>query len=243
MHLTLFKQLAEEHYEILRQSLVPELPRSRRIVETLNLCSRGCSIFSETASFFIPKDEDPLAKLSGIVVATFPGDEKHYKTTTHALAYFSKKEDAEKVGTNALPQTPHFFNMPFQVHKMLESCLDWRNAIIKFESISDWHVHGLKKLIQSMGKMYYFEPCPQWEKQADEVHAINEISTLTSKNGETLVVKRLSKEHASTVNGHWKFRDESSFSWVQSQCERGLAFGVFPPASDDNPIAWIIAYR
>ena len=125
---------------------------------------------------------------------------------------------------------------------MLESCLPWENEIIKFESISDWHIEGLLHMVQTKGKMDYMEPCPQWEKL--EGHNEARVTEFKSKSGQTLVVERLTKQHAKMINDHWKFRDETSLNWVQSQCECGLAFGVFPKEeSDGNPIAWIITYR
>ena len=84
-----FKQLSEKYYENLKSILEPELPRSRRTIETLKLTIKG---HDTSAFFYIPKHENPI-ELSGMVIVLFG----EYPDPTTAFSYFSKEQDVETV--------------------------------------------------------------------------------------------------------------------------------------------------
>ena len=60
------KQVETEHFQALKDVLLPLLPRSRRMIESINLSFiDGYTLLD---LFYVPKDED-FTNLSGIVVA------------------------------------------------------------------------------------------------------------------------------------------------------------------------------
>ena len=55
------KQVERKHYDNLREVLIPLLPRSRRILETLNACLNNC--FNIVDYFYVPKGPNHLLLL------------------------------------------------------------------------------------------------------------------------------------------------------------------------------------
>ena len=84
-----FKQVCEEHYRPLEEQLLCLLPRSRPILQTLQLTMKGQTT---SAFFYIPAEEEPTTP-SGIIVTLFG----EYPEPTAALTYVSEKEDVAKV--------------------------------------------------------------------------------------------------------------------------------------------------
>ena len=77
------KQVKPEHFQALKDVLLPLLPRSRRIIESINLSFiDGYTLLD---SFYVPKDED-FTNLSGIVIVVSGSIES-------ILSFISKKED------------------------------------------------------------------------------------------------------------------------------------------------------
>ena len=85
------KQVERKHYHSLREVLIPLLPRSRRILETLNACLNNC--FKIVDYFYVPKDEE-FTNLSGIVVVL---SGEYFDPCTEDISFISKKEDVDKV--------------------------------------------------------------------------------------------------------------------------------------------------
>ena len=85
------KQVERKHYDNLREVLIPLLPRSRRILETLNACLNNC--FNIVDYFYVPKYEE-FTNLSGMVVVL---SGEYFDPCIEDISFISKKEDVYKV--------------------------------------------------------------------------------------------------------------------------------------------------
>jgi hypothetical protein len=84
----LFRLVAESEYPEIRKVLSDQLPRSRRIFDSITISMRGL----ESASpIYVPSSE--TENYSGIVVSLFA----EYDDPATSISFTSKEEDAEKV--------------------------------------------------------------------------------------------------------------------------------------------------
>ena len=230
------KQVDKQHYHYLKEVLMPLLPRSRRILETLNACLNNC--FEIWDQFYVPKDEE-FTSLSGIVVVLMNQDSM--------ISFISKEKDVDKV------------------LNIMEENINW-DIYNLFGPVADWYIPGMIELCQKHGKIKKDVKTKQFENvdttKLEEVDssltkagnitsskAIQEMPSTTrflSKNGETLFVKPLGPEYANFINDNWKFKSDTSFLWIQSQCQNNMAFGTFTTLDTDDefkePNSWIMAY-
>ena len=96
--------------------------------------------------------------------------------------------------------------------------------------ISDWHVPGFADLCTKFGAVQeQIAVVAQWELQKSPGRPkLQKLTGFKSKSGQELIVKQLNgQEHAQLIHQNWKFAKKSSIHWIRSQCENGLAFGVF----------------
>ena len=205
------KQVDRQHYHYLREVLIPMLPRSRRILETINAYLNNC--FDIWDHFYVPKGEE-FTNLSGIVVALM----NEYSVIT----FLSKEKDVDKV------------------LKIIDETINW-NIYIKFGPLADWYISGMIELCQKHGKFEFNVEVKQFEnvdvarlgevkssiKNIASSSSIQEFPITTrfqAKNGQTLFAKPLGPEYANFFNDNWKFKSDTSFLWIQSQCQSNMAF-------------------
>ena len=136
-----------------------------------------------------------------------------------AFSHFSKKQDVDKI------------------HDLIDKSVDWTSGII-FSGVVDWHIPSLVKLCQKRTKEVRFEDCPLWQNNTQPI----------LKESDWIVKPLNTEKDAKMIDENWKFRDETSLQWIQSQCKNGMAYGTFPAPSDDvnepvQPVSWIIAYK
>ena len=127
------KQVDKQHYHYLKEVLIPLLPRSRRILETLNACLNNC--FDIWDQFYVPKDEE-FTSLSGIVVVLMNQDSM--------ISFISKEKDVDKV------------------LNIIDKCINW-NVSFKFGPVADWYIPGIKQLCQKHGNFTIIAECKHFE--------------------------------------------------------------------------------
>ena len=92
------KQVEKQHYHKLRDVLVPLLPRSRRILESLNASLNNC--YEIWDCFYVPEYEE-FTNLSGMVVVL---SGECFDPCIEDISFISKKEDVYKVCIHILLQ-------------------------------------------------------------------------------------------------------------------------------------------
>ena len=211
------KQVEKQHYHKLRDVLVPLLPRSRRILESLNASLNNC--YEIWDSFYVPEYEE-FTNLSGIVVVLI-----NEWSPNSLISFISKEKDVEKV------------------LNIIDKSINW-NVNFKFGPVVDWYIPGIIKLCQKHGSFKINSKCKHFEnvdttKIRDLKRNINNITsntasqefctttTFQAKNGQTMFVKTLGPDYANFINDNWKFKSDASFLWIQSQCQSNMAFGTF----------------
>ena len=118
--------------------------------------------------------------------------------------------------------------------------MDWSAKTLVFGAVTDWHIPSLTALVEKRAQVRNIETCPLWENPdiVDNKHQLDD------KNQWAIVKSLTTQKDARLIDTNWKFRDEVSFHWIRSQCESGMAFGAFPPDDfNEEPIAWIVAYK
>ena len=168
------------------------------------------------ANFYIPDFDDPPSCLSGMVIALFG---TYPVEPTNAFSYISKKEDID------------------MVHNLLKETVDWDKPMI-FGTICDWHIPGLLELCKKQDaivvhqvKVSEWQLPPSIEKEKSS--KLQMISKFKSKSGHNLMIKQLdAPENPQFINENWKFNNSSSIHWIRSQCESGLAYGVFKTSDE-----------
>ena len=215
------KQVDRKHYHYLKEVLIPLLPRSRRIIETLNACLNNC--FDIWDQFYIPEDEE-FNSLSGIIVALMNQDS--------TISFISKEKDVDKV------------------LNIIDASIDWENYV-KFGPVADWYIPGIRELCQKHGNFTINAECKHFEyvdnTKLGEVKfstanitspvASQEFPITTrfqAKNGQTMFTKALGPDYANFINDNWKFKSDTSFLWIQSQCQSNMAFGTFLSMDSDG---------
>lgn len=212
------KQVEKQHYHDLRDVLIPLLPRSRRILESLNACLNNC--FDIWDCFYVPEDEE-FTNLSGIVVVLI----NEYSPNS-LISFISKEIDVVKV------------------LNIIDKCINW-NVSFKFGPVADWYIPGIKELCQKHGNFTIIAECKHFERvntaKLDEVKS--NTSNITSpvvsqglpttatrfraKNGQIMFTKALGLDYAKFINDNWKFRSDASYLWIKNQCQSNMAFGTF----------------
>ena len=232
------KQVDRKHYHYLKEVLIPLLPRSRRIIETLNACLNNC--FDIWDQFYIPEDEE-FNSLSGIIVVLMNQDS--------TISFISKEKDVDKV------------------LNIIDASIDWENYV-KFGPVADWYIPGMIELCHKHGKIKNHVKVKQYEntntaKLGEVKSSITNIDSNSSstsiqefpnimrfhaKNGQTMFAKPLGPEYANFISDNWKFKSDSAFLWIKSQCQSNMAFGTFTSLDLDSdigfkePNSWIMAY-
>ena len=214
------KQVERQHYHNLRDTLVPLLPRSRRILESLNASLNNC--FDIWDCFYVPEDEE-FSNLSGIVVVLI----NEYSPNS-LISFISKEKDVDKV------------------LNIIDKCINW-NINFKFGPVADWYIPGITKLCQKHGNFAFIAECKHFEyanatklgevKSSTAPVARQELPTTTrfqAKYGQTMFTKALGPDYANFINDNWKFRSDASFLWIQNQCQSNMAFGTFPSMDSDG---------
>lgn len=133
------------------------------------------------------------------------------------------------------------------MHQLVDASVDW-NQRVDFLDVCDWHVPELQELCRKRSQIKYNQVSPLWE--LTELPTWNHDDTFLSKLGHQLRLEQLGPEHGDFINDNWKFRTEHTLEWIRTQCQRRLAYGVFPIENEDNagdkrgqPITWIISYK
>ena len=218
------KQVEKQHYHDLRKILIPLLPRSRRILESLNASLNNC--YDIWDCFYVPEGEE-FTNLSGIVVALI-----NEWSPNSLISFISKEKDVDKV------------------LNIIDKSINW-NVKFKFGPVADWHIPGIIKLCQKHGNFTINSKCTHFENvdttKLGEVKssttnisspvASQELCTTTrfqAKNGQIMFTKALGPDYANFINDNWKFRSDASFLWIQSQCQSNMAFGTFPSMDSDG---------
>ena len=212
------KQVEKQHYHNLREVLIPLLPRSRRILESLNACLNNC--YDIWDCFYVPEDEE-LTNLSGIVVVLI-----NEWSPNSLISFISKEKDVDKL------------------LNIIDQSINW-NINFKFGPVADWYIPGIIKLCQKHGnftinsKLQHFENVDTAKLGEVKFSPTNITSAIASqklctttrfqaKNGQTMFVKALGPDYSNFINDDWKFKSDASFLWIQSQCQSNMAFGTFP---------------
>ena len=232
------KQVDRKHYHYLKEILIPLLPRSRRILETLNACLNNC--FDIWDQFYIPEDEE-FNSLSGIIVALMNQDS--------TISFISKEKDIDKV------------------LNIIDASIDWE-IYVKFGPVADWYIPGMIQLCQKHGKIKNHVKVKQYENtdtaklgevkssftnidsssSSMSIQEFPNIMRFHAKNGQTMFAKPLGPEYANFMSDNWKFKSDSAFLWIKSQCQSNMAFGTFTSLDLDSevdfkePNSWIMAY-
>ena len=218
------KQVEKQHYHNLRDVLIPLLPRSRRILESLNASLNNC--FEIWDCFYVPEDEE-FTNLSGIVVVLI----NEYSPNS-LISFISKEKDVDKV------------------LNIIDKSINW-NASFKFGPVADWYIPGIRELCQKHGNFTINAECKHFEyvdnTKLGEVKfstanitspvASQEFPITTrfqAKNGQTMFTKALGPDYANFINDNWKFKSDTSFLWIQSQCQSNMAFGTFLSMDSDG---------
>ena len=208
------KQVEKQHYYDLRDVLIPLLPRSRRILESLNACLNNC--FDIWDCFYVPEDEE-FTNLSGIVVVLI----NEYSPNS-LISFISKEKDADKV------------------LNIIDKCINW-NVSFKFGPVADWYIPGIKQLCQKHGNFTIIAECKHFEcvntAKLDNVKSSTSNTTsllelpttprFKAKNGQIMFTKALGPDYANFINDNWKFKSGASFLWIKNQCQSNMAFGTF----------------
>ena len=83
------KRLPATDYPTYHQVLISFLPRSRRILSTLELAMNA----RVERVFYVPKSDDPPSRISAMIISLSEEEPEPFT----AFTYFSKLEDVEKV--------------------------------------------------------------------------------------------------------------------------------------------------
>ena len=123
--------------------------------------------------------------------------------------------------------------------------MNWSAKTLVFGAVTDWHIPSLTALCKKRAKLRNIETCPLWENP----DIVDNLKLDKLMDNHWPIVRSLTtQKDALLIDKNWKFRDDVSIQWIQSQCQSGMAFGAFPPDSksddvNEEPIAWIVAYK